>query len=65
MRRITAFNLKVSGSAMPLLAEARKKTKQHRSNKRALWITAIVLDSILILLAILLASIDDYRWLAS
>ena len=50
---------------MPLLAEARKKTRQHRSNKRALWITAIVLGSILILLSILLASIDDYSWLAS
>jgi hypothetical protein len=47
---------------MPLLYE---KTKPRKSQERAVWITAIVLGSILILLAILIASIQDYSWILS
>lgn len=50
---------------MPLLEESSKKTKQERRHERVVWITAIVLGSILILLVILIASIDDFSWILS
>jgi hypothetical protein len=52
-------------NAMPLLEESSKKTKQERRHERVVWITAIVLGSILILLVILIASIDDFSWILS
>ena len=50
---------------MPLLEKAatKKRTRGYRQHNRAVWITAIVLGSIMILGAILLACMDDYSWL--
>jgi uncharacterized membrane protein len=52
-------------TTMPLLEKTEKKrrTRRYRRRIRVLWITAIVLGSIMILGAILLASMDDYSWL--
>jgi hypothetical protein len=51
---------------MPLLLEKaayRKRTRTYQRHNRTLLITTIVIGSIIIVGAILLASMDDYKWL--
>lgn len=52
-------------SAMPLLVKTRKRKRSrfYRYRVRVLWIAVIVLGLMMILGAILLASMKDYDWL--
>jgi hypothetical protein len=64
MRKELEFTLKMnSDSTMLLKGRIKRRRSHYRHRRQAIWITVIVLGSLLLTGAIVLASSDNYGWL--